>query len=136
MHYLRHRFRWRNSNKGHGKARYRLYGFPWVVEVQVLEELKATDDEAGADYSVGVDFDMSVGPQFIPPVEMKENNELLDTWDDGDNSDNGGDGGDGGDRGDGDDGAPIGIIGFGGAHWEHEYKKFQKATRKGNKMGL
>ncbi|KAK0608094.1 hypothetical protein LWI29_025422 [Acer saccharum] len=83
------------------------------VDGHVLEELKATDDEAGADYSVGVYFDMSVGPQFIPLGEMKEKNELLDTWDDGDNSDNGGDGGDvgdGGDRGAGDDGAPIGKI--------------------------
>ncbi|KAI9180805.1 hypothetical protein LWI28_008316 [Acer negundo] len=31
-------------------------------QVQVLEKLKATNDEAGADYWVGVDFDMSVGP--------------------------------------------------------------------------
>ncbi|KAK0577975.1 hypothetical protein LWI29_003153 [Acer saccharum] len=82
-------FRPRNSKKGHGKVRYRLYGFPWAVEAQVLEELKPTDDEVGADYWVGVDFDMSMGPQFIPLVEMKEKNELLDDGDDG------GDGGDG-----------------------------------------
>ncbi|KAK0583517.1 hypothetical protein LWI29_037739 [Acer saccharum] len=133
IHYLRHGFRSRNSNKGHGKVRYRLYGFPWAVEVwameavgtlingfgirlqhtlprmrcwtmnrrprngvqiisdieaniragKVLEELKATDDEVGADYWVGVDFDMSMGPQFTLLVEMKEKNELLDTGDDG-----------------------------------------------------
>ncbi|KAK0604059.1 hypothetical protein LWI29_011674 [Acer saccharum] len=64
-------------------------------KVQVLEELKATDDEVGADYWVGVDFDMFVGPQFISLLEMKEKNELLDTRDDGD---------------DGDNGAPIGKI--------------------------
>ncbi|TXG74132.1 hypothetical protein EZV62_002711 [Acer yangbiense] len=160
---LEHGFRWRNSNKGHGKVRYRLYGFPWAIEVwameavdtlidefgnrlqhtlprmrrwtmykrpqncvkiisdieaniragKVLEELKATDDEAGVDYWVGVNFDMFMGPQFIPLVEIKEKNELLDTGDDGDNGDDGddgGDGGDGGDRGDGDDGAPIGFT--------------------------
>ncbi|KAI9201495.1 hypothetical protein LWI28_024282 [Acer negundo] len=31
-------------------------------KVQVLEELKATNDEVRADYWVKVDFDMSVGP--------------------------------------------------------------------------
>ncbi|KAK0608471.1 hypothetical protein LWI29_031208 [Acer saccharum] len=64
---------------------------------QVLEVLEAADDEAQKDYMVGVDFDMSVGPQFIPPVEMeiKEKNESLDGVDDGDNGDDGGDGDDG-----------------------------------------
>ncbi|TXG62584.1 hypothetical protein EZV62_009578 [Acer yangbiense] len=156
----RHGFRSRNSNKGHGKVRYRLYGFPWAVEVwameavgtlidgfgirlqhtlprmrcwtmkkrprngvqiisdieaniragkvQVLEELKPTDDEVGADYWVGVDFDMSMGPQFIPLVEMKEKNELLD---DGDDGDDGGDG-DGGEVGEGGDRDDVGDRGF------------------------
>ncbi|KAK0600141.1 hypothetical protein LWI29_012037 [Acer saccharum] len=55
-------------------------------QAQVLEVLEATDDEAQKDYMVGVDFDMSEGPQFIPPVEMdtKEDNESLDDGDDGD----------------------------------------------------
>ena len=46
---------------------------------------------------VEVDFDMSVGPQFKPPVEMemKENNESLDDLDDGNDGDDGDDGGDG-----------------------------------------
>ncbi|KAK1551857.1 hypothetical protein Q3G72_006016 [Acer saccharum] len=169
MHYLRHGFRPRNSKKGHGKVRYRLYGFPWDVELwameavgtlingfglrlqhtlprmrcwamkkrprngvqiiskieaniragkaQVLEELKPTDDEVGADYWVGVDFDMSMGPQFIPLVEMKEKNELLDDGDDGDDGGDGGDGGDGdGDGVDGSDGGDGdgGEVGEGG----------------------
>ena len=33
-----------------------------LLQVQLLEELKATDDEARVDYWVGVDSDMSVGP--------------------------------------------------------------------------
>ncbi|KAK1583294.1 hypothetical protein Q3G72_022552 [Acer saccharum] len=169
MHYLRQGFRPRNSKKGHGKVRYRLYGFPWAVELwameavgtlingfglrlqhtlprmrcwamtkrprngvqiiskieaniragkaQVLEELKPTDDEVGADYWVGVDFDMSMGPQFIPLVEMKEKNELLDDGDDGDDGGDGGDGGDGdGDGVDGCDGGDGdgGEVGEGG----------------------
>ncbi|KAI9153912.1 hypothetical protein LWI28_018337 [Acer negundo] len=100
MHYLRHGFRSRNSNKGHGKVRHRLYGFPWAVEIQVLEELNATDDGARANYWVGVDSDMSVAPQFIPLVEMKDKNELLDTGDDGDDGGYGGEVGEGGDRDD------------------------------------
>ncbi|TXG72978.1 hypothetical protein EZV62_001557 [Acer yangbiense] len=66
-------------------------------KAQVLEVLEATNDETQKDYMVGVDFDMLVGPQFIPPVEMemKEKNESLDDGDDGD------------DGGDGDDGAPT-----------------------------
>ncbi|KAK0593873.1 hypothetical protein LWI29_034977 [Acer saccharum] len=59
---------------------------------QLLELLEATDEEARIDYCVGVDFDMSMGPQFIPLVEMKEKKELLDNEDDGD---------DGGDDADG-----------------------------------
>ncbi|KAK0601048.1 hypothetical protein LWI29_020875 [Acer saccharum] len=66
-------------------------------KVQVLEVLEATDDEAQKDYMVRVHFDMSVGSQFIPPVEMemKENNESLDDLDDGNDGDDGDDGGDG-----------------------------------------
>ncbi|KAK0580008.1 hypothetical protein LWI29_034962 [Acer saccharum] len=66
-------------------------------KAQVLEVLKATNDEAQKDYMVEVDFDMSVGPQFKPPVEMemKENNESLDDLDDGTDDDDGDDGGDG-----------------------------------------
>ncbi|TXG48291.1 hypothetical protein EZV62_027585 [Acer yangbiense] len=65
-------------------------------KAQVLEVLEATDDEAQKDYMVGVDFDMSVGPQFKPPLEMemKENNESLDDLDDGNDGDDGDDGGD------------------------------------------
>ncbi|KAK2654878.1 hypothetical protein Ddye_014734 [Dipteronia dyeriana] len=37
LHYLRHDFRSRNSKKGYGKVRYRLYGFPWAVEVWAME---------------------------------------------------------------------------------------------------
>ncbi|KAK2644740.1 hypothetical protein Ddye_019935 [Dipteronia dyeriana] len=85
LHYLSHGFRSRNSKKGYGKVRYRLYGFPWAVEADVKEVLEATDDEAQADYWVGVDYNMTEGPQFIPLVEMemKENHELLDEGDDG-----------------------------------------------------
>ncbi|KAK2644973.1 hypothetical protein Ddye_020168 [Dipteronia dyeriana] len=113
LHYLRHGFRSRNSKKGFGKVRYRLYGFPWAVEVwamevvdnlidgfgmrlqdtlprmrrwmmhkrqrncvqtildlggsihsenaDVKEVLEATDDEAQADYWVGVDYNMTEG---------------------------------------------------------------------------
>ena len=68
-----------------------------LLQVQLLEELKATDDEARADYWVGVDSDMSVGPQFRPLVEMKEKNELSDTADDGSDGGEVG-GGDGGER--------------------------------------
>ncbi|KAK3222170.1 hypothetical protein Dsin_009195 [Dipteronia sinensis] len=66
-------------------------------KAQVLEVLAATDDAARTDYRVGAEFDMSVGPQFIPlaEMEMKEKNELLD---------------DGDDRGDGDDGALTSKI--------------------------
>ncbi|KAK0582693.1 hypothetical protein LWI29_028613 [Acer saccharum] len=66
-------------------------------QAQVLEVLEATDDEAKKDYMVGVDFDMSEGPQFIPPVEMetKEDNESLDDLDDGNDGDDGDDGDDG-----------------------------------------
>ncbi|TXG60736.1 hypothetical protein EZV62_012099 [Acer yangbiense] len=132
-----------NTKKRSASIRYRLYGFPWAIEVwameavqtlidgfglrlehtlprmrrwtmhkrphnfvkiiseleanirsgkaQVLEVLEATDDEAQKDYMVGVDFDMSEGPQFIPPVEMemKENNESLDDLDDGNDGDDG-----------------------------------------------
>ncbi|KAK1569288.1 hypothetical protein Q3G72_034988 [Acer saccharum] len=62
---------------------------------QVLEVLEATDDEAQKDYMVGVDFNMSEGPQFISPVEMetKEDNESLDDLDDGNDGDDGDDGG-------------------------------------------
>ena len=62
-----------------------------LLQAQVLEVLEATDEEAQKDYMVGVDFDMSEGPQFIPPVEMetKEDNESLDDGDDGDDSDDG-----------------------------------------------
>ncbi|KAK2663515.1 hypothetical protein Ddye_002089 [Dipteronia dyeriana] len=96
MHYLRHGFRSRDRKKGSGSVRYWLYGFPWTVEAQVFEVLEATeDDETQSDYWVGVDFDMSMGPQFIPLVEMKEKNELVDNGDDGD------------DGGDGDDGSPC-----------------------------
>ncbi|KAK0591330.1 hypothetical protein LWI29_000088 [Acer saccharum] len=65
-----------------------------LLQAQVLEVLEATDDEAQKDYMVGVDFDMSEGPQFIPLVEMemKENNESLDDLDDGNDGDDGGDG--------------------------------------------
>ena len=68
-----------------------------LLQAQVLEVLEATDDETEKDYMVGVDFDMSVGPQFVPPVEMdmKEKNESLDDVDEGDDGD------------DGDDGAPT-----------------------------
>ncbi|KAK2633879.1 hypothetical protein Ddye_028671 [Dipteronia dyeriana] len=114
LHYLRHGFRSRNSKKGYGKVRYRLYGFPWAVEVwamevmdklingfgmrlqdtlprirrwtmhkrlrnfvqtildleasirsekdDVKEVLEATDDEAQADYWVGVDYNLTEGP--------------------------------------------------------------------------
>ncbi|KAK4834330.1 hypothetical protein QYF36_020886 [Acer negundo] len=68
--------------------------------IQVLEELNATDDRARANYWVGVDSDMSVAPQFIPLVEMKDKNELLDTGDDGDDGGYGGEVGEGGDRDD------------------------------------
>ncbi|KAI9181689.1 hypothetical protein LWI28_017555 [Acer negundo] len=69
-------------------------------KAQVLEVSETTDDEAQTDYMVGVDFDMSVGPQFIPlmEMEMKEKNESLDDEDDGDDSDDGDDGGDGDDE--------------------------------------
>ncbi|KAI9159848.1 hypothetical protein LWI28_002479 [Acer negundo] len=69
-------------------------GEPKVEVAQVLEVLEPTDDEAQKDYMVGVDFNMSKGPQFKPPVEMemKEKNESLDDVDD---------------RDDGDDGAPT-----------------------------
>ena len=70
-----------------------------------MEELKATDDEVGADYWVGVDFDMSMGPQFTPLVEMRGLNELLDTGDDG------GDGGDGVEVGEGGDRDDVGDRG-------------------------
>ncbi|KAK0590900.1 hypothetical protein LWI29_032939 [Acer saccharum] len=187
MHYLRHGFRPRNSKKGHGKVRYRLYGFPWAVELwameavgtlingfglrlqhtlprmrcwamkkrprngvqiiskieaniragkaQVLEELKPTDDEVGADYWVGVDFDMSMGPQFIPLVEMKEKNELLDDGDDGDDGGDGdGDGVDGSDGGDGDGGEvgeggdrdDVGDRGIGGQKKKRKAPKQKK----------
>lgn len=33
MHYIRHGFRSRNTKKGSAKVRYRLYGFPWAIEV-------------------------------------------------------------------------------------------------------
>ncbi|TXG56764.1 hypothetical protein EZV62_018077 [Acer yangbiense] len=68
-----------------------------LLQAQVLEVFEATDDEAQKDYMVGVDFNMSEGLQFIPPVEMemKENNESLDDLDDGNDGD------------DGDDGAPT-----------------------------
>ncbi|KAI9160146.1 hypothetical protein LWI28_005542 [Acer negundo] len=69
-------------------------------QIQVLEKLNATDNEAGADYWVGVDSDMSMGPQFIPLVEMKDKNELLDTGDDGDDGGHGGEVGEGGDKDD------------------------------------
>ncbi|KAK2643817.1 hypothetical protein Ddye_019012 [Dipteronia dyeriana] len=111
LHYLRHGFRSRNSKKGYGKVRYRLYGFPWAVEVwamevvdnlidrfgmrlqdtlprmrrwtmhkrprnfvqtildmeasirsekaDVKEVLETTDDEAQADYWVGVDYNLT-----------------------------------------------------------------------------
>ncbi|KAI9160554.1 hypothetical protein LWI28_009322 [Acer negundo] len=75
-------------------------------QIQVFEELNATDDKAGADYWVGVDSDMSVSPQFIPLVEMKDKNELLDTGDDGDDGGHGGEVGEGGDRDD------VGDRGF------------------------
>ncbi|KAK2641296.1 hypothetical protein Ddye_023059 [Dipteronia dyeriana] len=103
LHYLRHGFRSRNSNKGYGKVRYRLYGFPWAVEVHVKEVLEATDDEARADYWVGFDYNMMEGLQFIPlvEIEMKEKHELLDEGDDGDDRVVG----DGDCYGDGDDGA-------------------------------
>ncbi|KAK4838321.1 hypothetical protein QYF36_012876 [Acer negundo] len=60
-------------------------------KAQVLEVLEPTDDEAQKDYMVGVDFDMSKGPQFKPPVEMemKEKNESLDDVDDQDDGDDG-----------------------------------------------
>ncbi|KAK2638393.1 hypothetical protein Ddye_026188 [Dipteronia dyeriana] len=85
LHYLRHGFRSRNSKKGYDKVRYRLYSFPWAVEVDVKEVLEAIDDEARADYWVGVDYNMTEGRQFIPLVEMemKENHKLLDEGDDG-----------------------------------------------------
>ncbi|TXG48668.1 hypothetical protein EZV62_024543 [Acer yangbiense] len=184
-----HGFRSRNSNKGHGKVRYRLYGFPWAVEVwameavgtlidgfgirlqhtlprmrcwtmkkrprngvqiisdieaniragkvQVLEELKPTDDEVGADYWVGVDFDMSMGPQFIPLVEMKEKNELLDDGDDGDDGD-GGDGGDGdggevgegGDRDDVGEGGDRDDVGDRGTRGQKRKQKAPKQKKK------
>ncbi|TXG62180.1 hypothetical protein EZV62_013543 [Acer yangbiense] len=169
-----HGFRSRNSNKRHGKVRYRLYGFPWAVEVwameavgtlidrfgirlqhtlprmrcwtmkkrprngvqiisdieanihagkvQVLEELKPTDDEVGADYWVGVDFDMSMGPQFIPLVEMKEKNELLDDGDDGGD----GDGGDGGEVGEGGDRDDVGDRGTRGQKKKRKAPKQKK----------
>ncbi|KAK2663135.1 hypothetical protein Ddye_001709 [Dipteronia dyeriana] len=62
LHYLRHGFRSRNSTKGFGKVTYRLYGFLWAVEADVNEVLEATDDEAQADYWVGVDYNMTEGP--------------------------------------------------------------------------
>ncbi|KAK2663314.1 hypothetical protein Ddye_001888 [Dipteronia dyeriana] len=97
QHYLRHGFRSRNSKKGYGKVRYRLYDFPWAVEADVKEILEATDDEARSDYWVRVDYNMMESLQFIPLVEMemKEKHELLDEGDDGDD----------GVVGDGDDGA-------------------------------
>ncbi|KAK0600104.1 hypothetical protein LWI29_011636 [Acer saccharum] len=185
MHYLRHGFRSRNSKKGHGKVRYRLYGFPWAVELwameavgtlingfglrlqhtlprmrcwamkkrprngmqiiskieaniragkaQVLEELKPTDDEVGADYWVGVDFDMSMGPQFIPLVEMKEKNELLDDGDDGGDGGDGGDGdGDGGDGGDGEvgEGGDRDDVGDRGTRGQKKKRKEPKQKKK------
>ncbi|KAK4835223.1 hypothetical protein QYF36_007061 [Acer negundo] len=51
---------------------------------QVLEVLEATNEEATKDYWGRVDFDMSMGPQFIPLIEMKEKK----------SSDDGGDGDD------------------------------------------
>ena len=33
MHYIRHGFRSRNTKKGSAPVRYRLYGFPWAIEV-------------------------------------------------------------------------------------------------------
>ena len=33
LHYIRHGFRWKNSKKTNAKVRYRLYGFPWAIEV-------------------------------------------------------------------------------------------------------
>ncbi|KAK3198578.1 hypothetical protein Dsin_021993 [Dipteronia sinensis] len=41
MHYLRHGFRSRNTKKGYGKVRYRLYGFPWAVEVWAMEAVES-----------------------------------------------------------------------------------------------
>ncbi|KAK4859380.1 hypothetical protein QYF36_004603 [Acer negundo] len=68
-----------------------------LLQAQVLEVLEPTDNETKKDYMVGVDFDMSKGPQFKPleEMEIKEKNELLDDVDDRDDGD------------DGDDGAPA-----------------------------
>ncbi|KAK2658584.1 hypothetical protein Ddye_005117 [Dipteronia dyeriana] len=37
LHYLRRGFRSRNSKKRYGKVKYRLYSFPWAVEVWAME---------------------------------------------------------------------------------------------------
>ena len=100
-----------------------------LLQVQVLEELKATEDEAGADYWVGVDFDMSVGPQFSPLVEMKDKNELLDTGDDGD------DGGDGGEVGEGGDRDDVGDRGTRGQKKKRKAPK-QKKKASGKKQHM
>ncbi|KAK2644051.1 hypothetical protein Ddye_019246 [Dipteronia dyeriana] len=47
LHYLRHGFRSRNSKKEYGKVRYRLYGFPWAVEVWAMEVVDKLIDGFG-----------------------------------------------------------------------------------------
>ncbi|KAK3219477.1 hypothetical protein Dsin_013447 [Dipteronia sinensis] len=47
MHYLRHIFRSRCSKKGLAPVRYRLYGFPWAVEVWAMEIVETLIDGFG-----------------------------------------------------------------------------------------
>ncbi|KAK2652714.1 hypothetical protein Ddye_012570 [Dipteronia dyeriana] len=60
IHYLRQGFRSTNTLRK-VVAHYNLYGFPWTVLV-----LNPTDDEKIQTYLVGVDTNLSEGPQFVP----------------------------------------------------------------------
>ncbi|KAK2648634.1 hypothetical protein Ddye_016123 [Dipteronia dyeriana] len=64
IHYLRQGFRSANASRK-VVAHYNLYGFPWALLDVVLEVLTPTDDEKIQPYLVGVDTNLSEGPQFV-----------------------------------------------------------------------
>ncbi|KAK3221290.1 hypothetical protein Dsin_008315 [Dipteronia sinensis] len=111
MHYLRHGFRSRNTKKEYGKVRYRLYGFPWAVEVWVMEAVESLINGFGMRLQDTMPrmrrWTMHKRPRnFVQTISDLEDNirsgkektEVLGEGDEGD------------DGGDGDDGAPTKKI--------------------------
>ncbi|KAK3218641.1 hypothetical protein Dsin_012611 [Dipteronia sinensis] len=86
IHYLRPGFRSANAPLKH-IVHYNLYGF-----LSTLEELHPTDEEKSQPYFVGVDTDLSEGPQFVPlNVELDDGEQQLDDYVDEDGNDDGND---------------------------------------------